>query len=110
MKIKFTMSRFDTTTEFWWLSAETASDCELIKELVVSINIPHNMYKSEDELSYISEFTPELEDQWLLFMSLLKNNHPEILEKRNLYMVKNNHLLSMEITNNLGDVQTTQLI
>lgn len=110
MKIKFTMLRPDTTTEFWWLSPEAASDCGLIKDLVTSINIPHNMYKSEDELTYISEFAPELEDQWLLFMSLLKHNHPEILENRNLYMTKNSHSLTMEITNNLGNIQTTQLI
>lgn len=99
MIVTLTMTRPDTTHEFWWRLPDNEGYDEMFNTTheVLSLDVVSTV--SEDELTMTRVITAESEHVWRLYMDTVHRIGP-LLSERNQYCLKHGHSLKM-VKNNL---------
>lgn len=106
--VTFHFTRVDTDNEFFWESPdpEVSSVCDAVNKLADECGIVHSFWKSEDNLTAVSNFISPTYDQYTDFLIVVRCAIPTAFDIRNKYFFDAQHTLTMEIT----DTDTNELI
>jgi hypothetical protein len=100
IQVTFTMTRADTTTDFFWESTipEIAQICRDIDVLANFLNVQRTFTKADDGLSCTSQFVAPDDATWIQFMNTVVTTIPNMISRRNQYLVAAGHTINMTIT------------